>query len=73
MITLTQLKQALKSRTVILGLCVVGLTYAQTYVLQIDLTPFQQMLAGSGLGSAIVVLRFLTTMPVADKKTLIKG
>jgi hypothetical protein len=67
MITLTQLKQALKSRTVILGLCVVGLTYAQTYVLQIDLTPFQQMLAGSGLGSAIVVLRFLTTMPVSEK------
>ena len=70
MITLTQLKQALKSRTVLLGLCVVALTYAQTYVLQIDLTPFQQMLAGSGLGSAIVVLRFLTTMPVSDKKTL---
>ena len=67
MITLTQLKQALKSRTVLLGLCVVGLTYAQTYVLQIDLTPFQQMLAGSGLGSAIVVLRFLTTMPVSEK------
>ena len=67
MITLTQLKQALKSRTVILGLCVVGLTYAQTYVLQVDLTPFQQMLAGSGLGSAIVVLRFLTTMPVSEK------
>jgi hypothetical protein len=67
MITLTQLKQARKSRTVILGLCVVGLTYAQTYILQIDLTPFQQMLAGSGLGSAIVVLRFLTTMPVSEK------
>ena len=67
MINLTQLKQALKSRTVILGLCVVALTYAKTYVLQIDLTPFQQMLAGSGLGSAIVVLRFLTTMPVSEK------
>jgi hypothetical protein len=57
----------LKSDTVKLGIGVVLLTALQAFVLQIDLSPLQQMFAGSGLGSAIVILRFMTTMPVSEK------
>jgi hypothetical protein len=64
---ISRIKQALKSDTVKLGIGVVLLTALQAFVLQIDLSPLQQMFAGSGLGSAIVILRFMTTMPVSEK------
>lgn len=63
------LKKAPKSRTVHLGLwlAVAGFMQTQTHVFNTWLTPEQQGLLTMFVGLLVVVLRFATTVPVAEK------
>ena len=59
--------KALKSRTVWLGILIMGLSTAQGYVNFLPTTPFYQMLMGILLGAIVIVLRFKTTGSIDDK------
>lgn len=60
------LKQALKSRTVQFGVAVAVLSVLQGFVGFIP-SPAVQAVVGCGIASGIVILRFMTTMPVSEK------
>lgn len=62
-----QIKQALKSRTVQFGVALACLSVLQGFVGFIPASPVVQAVIGCGIASAIVVLRFVTTMPVSEK------
>ena len=62
-----QLKQALKSRTVQFGVGVAVLSVLQGFVGFIPASPAVQAVVGCGIASGIVILRFMTTMPVSEK------
>ena len=59
--------QALKSRTVWLGIIVALLSVAQGFIFQIPVTPLLQAAIGGAIAVSIVVLRFMTTQPVSEK------
>ena len=61
------LKQAFKSRTVQFGVALACLSVLQGFVGFIPASPAVQAAIGCGIASAIVVLRFMTTMPVSEK------
>ena len=62
-----QVKQAFKSRTVQFGVALACLSVLQGFVGFIPASPVVQAMIGCGIASAIVVLRFMTTMPVSEK------
>ena len=64
---MNQVKQALKSRTVQFGVALASLSVLQGFVGFIPASPAIQAGVGCGIASAIVVLRFMTTMPVSEK------
>jgi hypothetical protein len=59
--------QALKSKTVKFGIALACLSVLQGFVGFIPASPVVQAAIGCGIASAIVVLRFMTTMPVSEK------
>lgn len=61
------LNQALKSKTVKFGIALACLSVLQGFVGFIPASPVVQAVIGCGIASAIVVLRFMTTMPVNQK------
>lgn len=60
-------KQALKSRTVQFGVALACLSVLQGFVGFIPASPAVQAVIGCAIASGIVILRFMTTMPVSDK------
>ena len=60
-------KQALKSKTVQFGVALACLSVLQGFVGFIPANPAVQAVIGCGIASAIVVLRFITTMPISEK------
>lgn len=63
---MNQVKQALKSRTVQFGIGVAVLSVLQGFVGFIP-SPVAQAVIGCGIASGIVILRFMTTMPISEK------
>jgi len=64
---MSQLKQALKSRTVQFGVGVAVLSVLQGFVGYLPADPVIQAIVGCTIASGIVILRFMTTMPVSEK------
>lgn len=64
---MNQLKQALKSRTVQFGVGVAVLSVLQGFVGYLPADPAIQAIVGCTIASGIVILRFMTTMPVSEK------
>jgi hypothetical protein len=64
---MSQLKQALKSRTVQFGVGVAVLSVLQGFVGYLPADPVVQAIVGCTIASGIVILRFMTTMPVSEK------
>ena len=60
-------KQALKSRTVQFGVALACLSVLQGFVGFIPASPAVQAVIGCGIASGIVILRFMTTMPVSER------
>jgi hypothetical protein len=61
------LAQALRSRTVWFAIALAVLSVLQGFVLHLPLSPLGQALVGSGIAVAIVILRAVTTQPLAEK------
>lgn len=60
-------KQALKSRTVQYGIAIAVLSVLQGFVGFLPADPVIQAIVGCTIASGIVILRFMTTMPVSEK------
>lgn len=58
---------AFKSKTIWLGIIVALLSVAQGFIFQIPVPPVYQAAIGGVIAVAIVVLRFMTTQPIAEK------
>ena len=58
---------AFKSKTIWLGIIVALLSVAQGFIFQIPVPPVYQAAIGGMIAVAIVVLRFMTTQPIAEK------
>ena len=61
------LAQALKSRTVWFAIALAVLSVLQGFVLQLPIPPWGHAIVGSVVAAAIVVLRAITTQPLAEK------
>jgi len=61
------IKQAFKSRTVQFGVAIACLSVLQGFVGYIPADPAIQAIVGCSIASGIVILRFMTTMPVSEK------
>jgi len=61
------LVQALKSRTVWFAIALAVLSVLQGFVLQLPIPPWGHAIVGSVIAAAIVVLRAITTQPLAEK------
>ena len=61
------LKQALKSKTVQYGIAIAVLSVLQGFVGFLPADPVIQAIVGCSIASGIVILRFMTTMPVSEK------
>jgi len=61
------IKQALKSRTVQFGVAIACLSVLQGFVGYLPADPAIQAIVGCSIASGIVILRFMTTMPVSEK------
>lgn len=61
------LKQAMKSKTVQFGVAIACLSVLQGFVGYIPADPVIQATVGCLIASGIVILRFMTTMPVSEK------
>lgn len=59
--------QALKSRTVWFAIALAVLSILQGFVVQLPIPPWGHAIVGSVIAAAIVVLRAITTQPLADK------
>lgn len=64
---MSQINQALKSRTVQFGVALACLSVLQGFVGFVPASPAVQALIGCSIASAIVVLRFITTQPISEK------
>jgi len=64
---MVMLKQALKSKTVQYGIAIAVLSVLQGFVGFLPTNPAIQAVIGCGIAGGIVVLRFMTTMPVNEK------
>jgi hypothetical protein len=66
--TTTQLiAAALRSRTVWFAIILAVLSVLQGFVLHLPIPPWGQAAVGSAIAAAIVVLRAITTQPLAAK------
>jgi hypothetical protein len=61
------MKQALKSRTVQFGVAIACLSVLQGFVGYLPADPAIQAIVGCTIASGIVILRFMTTVPVSQK------
>ena len=61
------IKQALKSRTVQFGVAIACLSVLQGFVGYIPADPAIQAVIGCLIASGIVILRFVTTIPISEK------
>jgi hypothetical protein len=61
------MKQALKSRTVQFGVAIACLSVLQGFVGYLPADPVIQAIVGCTIASGIVILRFMTTIPVSEK------
>lgn len=61
------IKQALKSRTVQFGVAIACLSVLQGFVGYLPADPAIQAIVGCSIASGIVILRFMTTVPVSEK------
>ena len=61
------LKKALKSKTVWYGIGIAVLSVLQGFIGFIPASPWIQAILGCSIASGIVVLRFITTMPILEK------
>ena len=61
------LRQALKSRTVQYGVCIAVLSVLQGFVGFLPTNPAIQAMLGCCMAATIIVLRYMTTMPVSEK------
>lgn len=61
------LKQALKSRTVQFGVSIAVLSVLQGFVGFLPTHPVIQAMLGCCIAATIIVLRYMTTMPVSEK------
>lgn len=66
-ITLAYIKKALKSRTILVGILISGLSFIQGIVYEFPVTPFIQGIIGVALGTIIVLLRMDTDDAIDDK------
>jgi len=64
---MVQLKQALKSRTVQYGVAIACLSILQGFIGFLPTNPAVQATIGCAIASGIVILRFMTSMPVSEK------
>jgi len=64
---MVQLKQALKSKTVQYGVAIACLSILQGFVGFLPTNPAVQAAIGCAIASGIVILRFMTSMPVSEK------
>lgn len=62
-----QVKQALKSRTVQYGVAIAVLSVLQGFVGFLPTNPALQAMLGCCIAATIIVLRYMTTMPVSEK------
>ena len=61
------MKQALKSKTVQYGIAIAVLSVLQGFIGFLPTNPAVQAIIGCAIASGIVILRFMTTMPVSQK------
>lgn len=61
------IKKALKSKTVLYGIAIAVLSVLQGFVGFLPTSPWVQAVIGCTIASGIVVLRFVTTQPIAEK------
>ena len=61
------LASVLRSRTIWFAIALAVLSVLQGFVLHLPLSPWGQALVGSGIAVAIVILRAVTTQPLAEK------
>ena len=61
------IKQALKSKTVQYGIAIAVLSVLQGFVGFLPADPVIQAIVGCTIASGIVILRFMTTIPVSEK------
>jgi len=59
--------QLLKSKTVWYAIIIAVLSIVQGYVGLLPVTPVVQMMVGVGISVGIVLLRLVTTTPIANK------
>jgi len=64
---MTQIKQALKSKTVQYGIAIAVLSVLQGFIGFIPANPAVQAVIGCGIAAGIVVLRAITTQPLSEK------
>jgi len=62
-----QLKQAFKSRTVQYGVAIAVLSVLQGFIGFLPTNPAIQAMIGCCIAATIIVLRYMTTMPVSEK------
>lgn len=60
-------KQAMKSRTVQFGVALACLSVLQGFIGYLPADPVVQAIVGCAIASAIVILRYMTTMPISNK------
>ena len=60
-------KQACKSKTVQYGVAIACLSVLQGFTGFLPMNPFTEALIGMGIGSGIVILRYMTTLPISEK------
>ena len=61
------LKKAIKSRTVLVGILISGLSFIQGIVYEFPVSPMLQGIIGVILGTVVVLLRMDTTDAIDDK------
>lgn len=61
------MNKVFKSKTVWYAIAIAVLSVLQGYIELISLTPVVQMVVGCAIAVGIVVLRFMTTMPITEK------
>ena len=65
--TMDNIRQAFKSRTVQYGAAIACLSVLQGFVGFLPANPAIQAFIGCGIATGIVVLRYMTTQPVSAK------
>ena len=67
LISLEYLKKAIKSRTIMVGILISGISFIQGIVYEFPVSPMLQGIIGVILGTIVVLLRMDTTDAIDDK------